>query len=99
MSCDYFYALTPFVAWLLRGCSKFAINSLEAKRFAFDLIGYGGMPINHRAIACSMAVLIGHRESVAHPDFGGRSVRRETSRSLRERMSYSRSEILAGWYS
>lgn len=70
MSLDYSYALTPFVAWLLAGCSKFAINSLRAKRLAFDLIGYGGMPSNHSAIVSSMAVLIALKEGIAHPAFG-----------------------------
>lgn len=70
MSFDYSYALTPFVAWLLAGCSKFAINSLRAKRLAFDLIGYGGMPSNHSAIVSSMAVLIALKEGIADPAFG-----------------------------
>jgi acid phosphatase family membrane protein YuiD len=70
MSLDYSYALTPFVAWLLAGCSKFAINSLRAKRLAFDLIGYGGMPSNHSAIVSSMAVLIALKEGIAYPAFG-----------------------------
>lgn len=38
MTLDMSYGLTPFVAWLLAGCSKFAINSLRARRLAFDLI-------------------------------------------------------------
>ena len=70
MSLDYAYALTPLVAWLLAGCSKFAINSLHAKRLAFDLIGYGGMPSNHSAIVSSMAVLIALKEGIADPAFG-----------------------------
>lgn len=70
MSLDYSYALTPLVAWLLAGCSKFAINSLRAKRLAFDLIGYGGMPSNHSAIVSGMAVLIGLKEGIADPAFG-----------------------------
>ncbi|MDP3847584.1 MAG: divergent PAP2 family protein [Pseudomonas sp.] len=70
MTLDYSYALTPLIAWLLAGCSKFAINSLRAKRLAFDLIGYGGMPSNHSAIVCSMVVLIGLKEGIAQPAFG-----------------------------
>jgi len=70
MTLDLSYALTPFVAWLLAGCSKFAINSLRAKRLAFDLIGYGGMPSNHSAIVSSMAALIALKEGIAHPAFG-----------------------------
>jgi acid phosphatase family membrane protein YuiD len=70
MSLDLSYALTPLVAWLLAGCSKFAINSLRARRLAFDLIGYGGMPSNHSAIVSGMAVLIALKEGIAHPAFG-----------------------------
>lgn len=70
MSLDYSYALTPLLAWLLAGCSKFAVNSLRARRLAFDLIGYGGMPSNHSAIVSSMAVLIALKEGIAHPAFG-----------------------------
>lgn len=70
MSLDYSYALTPLLAWLLAGSSKFVINSVRARRLAFDLIGYGGMPSNHSAIVCSMAVLIALKEGIAHPAFG-----------------------------
>lgn len=70
MTPDYSYVITPLLAWLLAGCSKFAINSLRARRLAFDLIGYGGMPSNHSAIVSSMAMLIALREGVAHPAFG-----------------------------
>jgi acid phosphatase family membrane protein YuiD len=70
MSLDYSYAFTPLLAWLMAGGSKFAINSLRARRLAFDLIGYGGMPSNHSAIVCSMAVLIALKEGIAHPAFG-----------------------------
>lgn len=70
MTLDLSYVITPLLAWLLAGCSKFAINSLRAQRLAFDLIGYGGMPSNHSAIVGSMAVLIALREGIAHPAFG-----------------------------
>jgi len=64
------YALTPFLAWLIAGCLKFLINSLKARRFAFDLIGYGGLPSNHSAIVSSMATLIGLKEGINNPAFG-----------------------------
>lgn len=70
MTIDLSYVITPLLAWLLAGCSKFAINSLRARRLAFDLIGYGGMPSNHSAIVGSMVVLIALREGIAHPAFG-----------------------------
>ncbi|MDH6240316.1 acid phosphatase family membrane protein YuiD [Polynucleobacter sphagniphilus] len=64
------YLLTPFLAWLIAGILKFLINSLRARRFAFDLIGYGGLPSNHSAIVSSMATLIGLNEGIQNPAFG-----------------------------
>lgn len=67
---DFSYALTPFLAWLVAGVSKFIINSIKAKQLAFGLIGYGGLPSNHSAIVSSMAALIALKEGVADPSFG-----------------------------
>lgn len=70
MIMDLSYALTPFLAWLVAGVSKFIINSIKAKQFAFGLIGYGGLPSNHSAIVSSMAALIALKEGIGHPAFG-----------------------------
>jgi acid phosphatase family membrane protein YuiD len=67
---QYPYLITPFAAWLAAGIMKFLINSVRAKRLAFDLIGYGGLPSNHSAIVSSMAVLIGLKEGINSPAFG-----------------------------
>lgn len=67
---DLSYLFTPFVAWLLAGCLKFLINSIRAKKLAFGLIGYGGLPSNHSAIVSSMATLIALKEGIGHPAFG-----------------------------
>jgi hypothetical protein len=67
---DFSYALTPFLAWLVAGVLKFTINSIEAKKLAFGLIGYGGLPSNHSAIVSSMAALIAFKEGIGHPAFG-----------------------------
>lgn len=67
---DYAYALTPFLAWLVAGITKFIINSIKAKQLAFGLIGYGGLPSNHSAIVSSMAALIALKEGIGHPAFG-----------------------------
>lgn len=64
------YALTPFLAWLIAGVSKFIINSIKAKQLAFSLIGYGGLPSNHSAIVSSMVALIALKEGIGHPAFG-----------------------------
>ncbi|WP_127470202.1 divergent PAP2 family protein [Thiomicrorhabdus aquaedulcis] len=70
LTVDLSYALTPFLAWLVAGISKFLINSARAKQWAFGLIGYGGMPSNHSAIVSSMAALIAFKEGIEHPAFG-----------------------------
>jgi len=67
---DFTYALTPLLAWLIAGISKFIINSIKAKQLAFGLIGYGGLPSNHSAIVSSMAALIALKEGIGHPAFG-----------------------------
>lgn len=70
LTVDYSYTLTPFIAWLVAGITKFAINSIKAKQLAFGLIGYGGLPSNHSAIVSSMAALIAFKEGIGHPAFG-----------------------------
>jgi acid phosphatase family membrane protein YuiD len=67
---DLSYVLTPFLTWLVAGSLKFAINSIKARRLAFGLIGYGGMPSNHSAIVSGMAALIALKQGVDHPAFG-----------------------------
>ena len=67
---DVSYVITPFLAWFVAGVSKFIINSIKAKRLAFGLIGYGGLPSNHSAIVSSMAALIALKEGMEHPAFG-----------------------------
>lgn len=70
MKASIAYLVTPFCAWLCAGCIKFVVNSLRARRFAFDLVGYGGMPSNHSAIVASITVLIALREGISTPAFG-----------------------------
>lgn len=67
---SYEYLITPFVAWLVCGVTKFFVNCVREKRLAFDLIGYGGMPSNHSAIVSSMAALIAFQEGIDTPAFG-----------------------------
>jgi len=64
---DLSYLITPFFAWLIAGCAKFAINTLRAKRLAFDLIGYGGMPSNHSSIVSSAVAIIAFNEGLQEP--------------------------------
>jgi acid phosphatase family membrane protein YuiD len=67
---DYSYVITPFIAWFVAGISKFIINSIKARQWAFDLVGYGGLPSNHSAIVGSMVVLIGIKEGVDSANIG-----------------------------
>jgi acid phosphatase family membrane protein YuiD len=67
---DLGYSIVSFLAWLVTGLLKFLINSLQSKKLAFDLIGYGGLPSNHSAIVSSIVSLIGFREGFNHPTFG-----------------------------
>lgn len=64
---DLSYLITPFFAWLVTGCAKFAINTIKARRLAFDLIGYGGMPSNHSAIVSSASAIIAFKEGLDSP--------------------------------
>lgn len=70
MSTDFSYLVTPFLAWLVAGCCKFAVNCLRERRLAFDLIGYGGMPSNHSAIVSSTVALIALKEGLDSPVLG-----------------------------
>ena len=71
MQLNYFiYLITPFCAWLIAGCLKFFINSIKAKKLAFGLVGYGGMPSNHSAIVSSTTALIAFKEGLNTPAFG-----------------------------
>lgn len=67
---DTSYIITPFMAWLIAGTSKFVINSLKAKSAAFKQIGYGGFPSNHTSIVTSIAWLIGMKEGISSPALG-----------------------------
>lgn len=63
------YVAAPFAGWLAAGGIKFVVNSVRSGRWAFDLIGYGGMPSTHTAIVSTPAVLIGLREGWNTPAF------------------------------
>ncbi|SOD22491.1 hypothetical protein SAMN05518800_0487 [Variovorax sp. YR752] len=70
MATDLSYVVTPFIAWAVAGTSKFVINSVQARKLAFGLIGYGGLPSNHSAIVSSVATLIALKHGIGHPAFG-----------------------------
>jgi len=64
---DLSYLITPFFAWLVAGVTKFTINTIKAKRLAFNLIGYGGMPSNHSSIVSSATAIIAFNEGIQEP--------------------------------
>ena len=64
---DLSYVITPFIAWFVAGCTKFAVNTIKTKRMAFGLIGYGGMPSNHSSIVSSAAAIIVFNEGIQEP--------------------------------
>lgn len=70
MNTDFSYLTTPFLTWLIAGTLKFLINSIRARKLAFGLIGYGGLPSNHTAIVTSIAALIAFKQGIGHPAFG-----------------------------
>jgi uncharacterized protein len=67
---DVSYTITPFLAWLVAGSTKFLINSVKSRQLAFDKIGYGNLPSNHSAIVSSTAALIGLRDGIGTGMFG-----------------------------
>jgi acid phosphatase family membrane protein YuiD len=64
------YILTPFIAWLVAGCLKFAINYMRFGNEAKERIGNGGFPSNHTTIMTTTVMLIGFREGFETPSFG-----------------------------
>ncbi|CAN7665431.1 divergent PAP2 family protein [Variovorax paradoxus] len=70
MATDFSYVVTPFLAWAVAGTSKFIINSVQARKLAFGLIGYGGLPSNHSAIVSSVTALVALKQGIDHPAFG-----------------------------
>jgi acid phosphatase family membrane protein YuiD len=59
----------PFLAWLVSGSLKFAVNYLRAGKQAKELIGYGGFPSTHTAILSSAVFLYGFEEGFATAGF------------------------------
>lgn len=53
------YILLPFLAWVIAGCCKFAVNTLRHGRGAKRLIGYGGFPSTHTTVLSSVVFFAG----------------------------------------
>lgn len=67
---DLRYVVAPALAWLASGSLKFCINSLRARRLAFDQIGYGGMPSTHVTIVSAPTALVYLEQGPATPLLG-----------------------------
>jgi uncharacterized protein len=63
------YAFAPFIAWLVAGLLKFAINHFRYGN-AKERIGNGGFPSNHTTIVTTTTMLIGFGEGFNSPMFG-----------------------------
>ena len=63
------YIIMPFAAWVIAGCTKFAINYLRFGRQAKSLIGYGGFPSTHTTIMSAVVFLAGFTEGFTTPLF------------------------------
>lgn len=61
-----YLAVCP-VAYLCAGSIKFAINTLRARKLAFDQMGLGGIPSTHTSIVSAPAWLIAFREGIDAP--------------------------------
>lgn len=61
------YLLAPFVGWVVAGTLKFIINSIKQRKFAWGLIGYGGLPSTHTSIVVTTACLLWMREGASSP--------------------------------
>jgi uncharacterized protein len=67
---DLGYLLVCPLAYLLSGGGKFVINSVAARRLAFDQIGLGRLPSTHTAIVSAPTWLIALREGINTPALG-----------------------------
>ncbi|MBU0517123.1 MAG: divergent PAP2 family protein [Proteobacteria bacterium] len=54
------YIIAPGLGWVVAGGLKFLINSIKARRLAWDRVGiYGGMPSTHSCIISTTAFFVG----------------------------------------
>ena len=61
------YILAPIFGYLIAGLTKFLINSIKEKKWAFFKIGLGGMPSTHNTITSSTFFAIGFGEGFYAP--------------------------------
>jgi acid phosphatase family membrane protein YuiD len=70
MGAGLLYPVLPFIAWLVSGTLKYAVNSVRHGRDARKLIGNGGFPSTHTSVVSSVTMLIGFDQGWGTPLFG-----------------------------
>lgn len=63
------YVMLPFLAWIVAGCCKFAVNFLRSGHQAKELIGYGGFPSTHTTVLSSVVFFAGFQYGWHSPLF------------------------------
>lgn len=63
------YIALPFVAWVVAGSLKFAINYIRYGKMARSRIGYGGFPSTHTTILTSVVAFAGFTSGFTSPLF------------------------------
>lgn len=70
MNMHWVLGLSPIVAYLVAGSLKFAINSLRARRPAWEQVGMGSFPSTHTAIVACPLALMALRDGLGSTTFG-----------------------------
>ncbi|MBD0384220.1 divergent PAP2 family protein [Paenibacillus sedimenti] len=70
MNASLLYPALPFIAWLVSGTLKYAVNRVRHGSDAGKLIGNGGFPSTHTSVVSSVAMLIGFDQGWGTPLFG-----------------------------
>jgi acid phosphatase family membrane protein YuiD len=70
MGAGLLYPALPFIAWLVSGTLKYAVNRVRHGGEARQLIGNGGFPSTHTSVVSSVTMLIGFDQGWGTPLFG-----------------------------
>ncbi|MCZ8513825.1 divergent PAP2 family protein [Paenibacillus filicis] len=70
MNAGLLYPALPFIAWVVSGTLKYAVNRIRYGDEARNLVGNGGFPSTHTSVVSSVAMLIGFNQGFGTPMFG-----------------------------
>ncbi|WP_282937767.1 divergent PAP2 family protein [Paenibacillus sp. RC67] len=70
ISAHLLYPVLPFIAWVVSGTLKYAVNRIRHGHEARRLIGNGGFPSTHTSVVSSVTMLIGFDQGFGTPMFG-----------------------------